>query len=77
MTFRAIPTTVETIGGVVTFLSRGDGEDRRGDRVEVQGSRIGSGTETAIIAGEVRKGDETLSLRNEAGVPAWSGARRR
>jgi hypothetical protein len=30
----------------------------------------------AIIAAEIKKGDETLRLRDDAGVPAWSGWRR-
>jgi hypothetical protein len=48
-----------------------------GDRVEVKGSRVGSGGESAIVAAEVRKGQDKVLLRDEAGVPAWSGAGRR
>ncbi len=42
------------------------------DPVEVKGSRIVFDGKPALIAAEVRKGGETLQLRNEAGVPAWS-----
>jgi hypothetical protein len=31
----------------------------------------------AIIAAEVKKGDDLLRLRDEAGLPAWSAWRRR
>jgi hypothetical protein len=46
------------------------------DRVEVKGSRITFEGRPAIIAAEVRKGDETLVLRDASGVPAWAGSRR-
>jgi hypothetical protein len=42
------------------------------DHVEVKGSRVTFEGKPAIIAAEVRKGDETLVLRDDAGVPAWA-----
>jgi len=47
------------------------------DKVEVRGSRITFEGKPAIIAAEVKKGDETLKLRDENGFPVWSGWRRR
>jgi hypothetical protein len=47
------------------------------DRIEVKGSRITFEGKPAIIAAEIKKGDEVLELRNESGVPVWSGWRRR
>jgi len=47
------------------------------DKVEVKGSRISFEGKPAIIAAEVKKGKEILKLRDEKGVPAWSGWRRR
>ncbi|OPX99018.1 MAG: hypothetical protein A4E58_00529 [Syntrophorhabdus sp. PtaB.Bin006] len=47
------------------------------DRIEVRGSRIAFQGKPAIIAAEVKKGDEILQLRNENGFPAWSGWRQR
>ncbi len=47
------------------------------DRVEVKGSRITFGGKPAIIANEVRKGNEILTLRDESGFPAWMAWRRR
>lgn len=46
---------------------------QNGDHVEVQGSRVSYQGKAAIIARQVKKGDETLTLRDEAGVPAWAG----
>jgi hypothetical protein len=47
------------------------------DKVEIKGSRIIFNGKPAIIAAEVKKGDELLALREESGFPAWSGWRRR
>jgi hypothetical protein len=47
------------------------------DQIEVKGSRVTFEGKPAIIASEVKKGDEVLILRDAAGLPAWSGWRRR
>lgn len=47
------------------------------DKVEVKGSRITFEGKPAIIAAEVKKGNEILKLRDEKGFPVWSGWRRR
>lgn len=47
------------------------------DKIEVKGSRITFEGKPAIIAAEVKKGNEVLELRNENGIPAWSGWRQR
>ncbi|HEU4344281.1 MAG TPA: hypothetical protein VFU31_22205 [Candidatus Binatia bacterium] len=47
------------------------------DRVEVKGARITFEGKPAIIASEVKKGDEVLRLRDDAGFPVWAGWRRR
>ncbi len=47
------------------------------DKVEVKGSRVTLAGKPAIIAAEVKKGDEVLVLRDENGLPAWSAMRRR
>ena len=46
------------------------------DRVEVKGSRVTIEGTPVVIAAEVRKGDEVLSLRDDNGVPRWAGWRR-
>jgi hypothetical protein len=44
-----------------------------GNRIEVRGSRITFEGKPAIIAAEVKMGDQSLKLRNEDGLPAWRG----
>jgi hypothetical protein len=45
----------------------------KGDMIEVRGSRISVGAESAIIAQEVRRGADVLALRDASGVPLWRG----
>jgi len=47
------------------------------DKVEIKGSRIIYEEKPALIAAEVKKGDEILKLRDESGFPVWAGWRRR
>ena len=47
------------------------------DKVEITGSRIMFDGKPAIIAAEVKEGDEIFQLRDKNGFPAWSGWRRR
>jgi hypothetical protein len=47
------------------------------DHVEVEGSRVAIDGKPAIIARQVRKNGQTLTLRNADGVPAWAGHGRR
>ena len=47
------------------------------DTIEVKGSRVTLAGKPAIIAAEVKKGDELLKLRDESGFPVWAGWRRR
>ena len=49
----------------------------KGDQVEVIGSSVNLRGGEAMIAREVKKGSETLVLRNKQGVPQWSRGRRR
>lgn len=51
----------------------------KGDRIEVKGARTTYDGRSAIVAQEVRRGDQVLTLRDANGLPAWrgQGARRR
>jgi hypothetical protein len=47
------------------------------DKVEVKGSRITFEGKPAIIAAEVKKGEDVVVLRDANGFPVWSGWRRK
>ena len=46
------------------------------DTITVTGSRVTVGGKPALIAAQVKKGNETLKLRDDNGIPAWRGAGR-
>jgi hypothetical protein len=47
------------------------------DQVEVKGSKVSFRGQSAIMASEVRKGDDVLKMRDENGFPAWIAWRHR
>ena len=58
------------------YIERLDTKIVRNDKVQVKGSRITFNGKPAIIAAEVKKGDNVLVLRDSAGIPVWAGWRR-
>jgi hypothetical protein len=75
-----VKTDGETISvhlGPGWFIERQDITIEPKDIIEVTGSRISYQGKPAIIAAEVKKGDELLKLRDENGIPYWAGWRKR
>ena len=75
-----VKTDKETISvhlGPAWYIQRQGIKVAPGDKVEITGSRITYQGKPAIIAAEVKKGDEILKLRDGNGFPVWSGWRRR
>ncbi len=58
------------------YIERLDTKLEKGDKVEVKGSRVVIAGKPAVIAAEIKKGDNTLVLRDSAGIPVWAGWRR-
>lgn len=58
------------------YIERLDLGIQEGDAVEVTGSMTTFEGKPAMIAGELKKGDQSVVLRDEDGVPAWAGWRR-
>ena len=75
-----VKTETETLSvhlGPAWYIENQDTRIEPKDKVEVKGSRITFDGKPAIIAAEIKKGEETLMLRDESGFPVWSGWRRR
>ncbi|HLH32894.1 MAG TPA: DNA-binding protein [Terriglobia bacterium] len=49
---------------------------KKGDTVQITGSKITMMGKPAVIAREVKKGDQVLTLRDEKGLPVWPRGRR-
>jgi hypothetical protein len=75
-----VKTDKETISvhlGPSWYLENQDVKIEPKDKVEVKGAKTTFAGKPAIIAAEVKKGDEVLKLRDDNGFPVWSGWRRR
>jgi CBS domain containing-hemolysin-like protein len=68
--------TIDVHLGPEWYIERLDTKIEKGDKIEVKGSRVTISGKPAIIAAEVKKGDNVLILRDSAGIPAWAGWRR-
>ena len=58
------------------FVENAGVQIAKGDSIEVTGSAGESDGGAILIAREVKKGAQTVRLRDEQGVPDWSGRRR-
>jgi hypothetical protein len=58
------------------YITRLDTKLIKGDAIEVKGAKTSYDGKPFIIASEIKKGDATLVLRNESGIPVWAGWRR-
>lgn len=75
-----VKTDKETVSvhlGPSWYLENQDVKIEPKDKVEVKGAKTTFAGKPAIIAAEVKKGDEVLKLRDESGFPVWAGWRRR
>ena len=63
--------TVTVVLGPSAYLDQQGMKIAAGDKVEVTGSRVASRQGALIVAGELRKGDQVLKLRDAQGVPLW------
>lgn len=74
LTLKTGKETIMVYLGPVWFLEKQDLTFAPQDQVEITGSQITFQGKPAIIAGQVKKGDKSLKLRDPAGIPAWAGA---
>ena len=73
-----LKTAKETIAvhlGPSWYIENQDVKIAPNDKLEIKGSRVTLEGKPAIIAADVKKGDETLKLRDEKGYPVWAGWR--
>lgn len=77
LTLKADKETISVHLGPSWYIDNQDIKLATNDKIEVKGSRITFEGHPAIVAAEVKKGDEVLVLRDSNGFPAWSGWRRK
>lgn len=74
-----LKTDKETIAvqlGPESFLSRQVAQIKAHDQIEVRGSRVKLGGKPVIVAEQIKKGNQTLMLRDAKGAPAWKAAKK-
>jgi hypothetical protein len=76
--------TLKTDGGSLdvhlgpsSFMASKKFEIAKGDQIEVIGSKVSYQGHDGLVAREIRKGDQTLTVRDAQGIPLWSRGRRR
>jgi hypothetical protein len=67
--------SVEVQLGPSWFIDNQEAKLKQGDSVSVRGSRTAVSRQPALIAIDVKRGGETLRLREEDGTPLWSAWR--
>jgi hypothetical protein len=77
LTLKTENETISVHLGPSWFINNQDTRIEKQDTIEVKGSRVQFDGKPAIIAAEIMKGDQTLKLRDENGIPVWSGWRRK
>lgn len=60
--------------GPSEFLGNSKFSVAKGDKIEVVGSKVQLGGNNVVIAREVKKADQVLTLRDAQGLPKWRGA---
>lgn len=61
--------------GPSSFVKENNFTFTKGDQIEVTGSKTKYNGSDAVIAREIKKGDKTLTLRDDKGIPEWSKGR--
>jgi hypothetical protein len=74
LTLKTDKGTILVYLGPGWFLEKQDLTFAPKDRVEITGSQIAFQGKPALIASQVKKGDQSLKLRDPAGIPAWAAA---
>lgn len=77
LTLKTENETLDVHLGPASFLAEKKFSLAKGDQIEVTGSKIKYEGTDALLAREVKKGDQTLTLRNAQGIPQWSRSPRR
>ena len=77
LTLKTADKTLNVHLGPASFLKEKGFSIAKGDQIEVTGATANYRGSEALIAREVKKGGETLALRDAQGIPKWSRGWRR
>jgi hypothetical protein len=64
---------IEVHVGPASFVSSKNITFAKGDALTVVGSKVTMAGQDVVVAREIKKGDQVLTLRDANGFPLWSG----
>jgi hypothetical protein len=73
LAFKTEKEAVDVHVGPAAYLAEKGIALAKGDRLEILGSRVTVDDEAVLIARQIKKGENTWTLRDASGRPAWSG----
>jgi hypothetical protein len=73
LVLKTVAGTLQVHVGPTAYLAEKGIVLAKGDAVEILGSRVTIGGEPVLIARQIKKGDQTWTLRDPSGRPLWSG----
>ena len=73
LTVKTEKETLEVHVGPTAYLTEKGITLAKGDTLEILGSRVTIDKEPVVIARQIKKGDNTWTLRDATGRPMWSG----
>ena len=73
LTLKTEKETLEVHVGPTAYLTEKGITLVKGDTLEILGSRVTIDEEPVVIARQIKKGDNTWTLRDASGRPMWSG----
>ena len=76
LTLKTDKETIPVHLGPAGYMEKQAVQVAAGDTITVTGSRVMFEGKPALIAAQVQKGNDIMTLRDKNGVPAWSGAGR-
>ena len=69
-------STIEVHVGPTAYIEKRQFSFKKGDRIEVLGSQVKIGGKDVLLAREITQDGKKLVLRDQGGVPLWSGRNR-
>jgi hypothetical protein len=76
LTLKTDQGKLTVLAGPRRFLERQPLQIAALDRIQVTGSRVEVAGKPALIAAEIRKGEQVIRLRNDQGLPLWGRGRK-
>ncbi len=73
---KAQSETIEVCVGPQAFVQQKGFSFAKGDAIEVVGSQVKLSGKDAVIARQITKDSQTLTLRDAQGIPQWAGWRK-